>query len=72
VFLPVPEQQCDAPQSGQSHQRVNDAGQNGHLAAKEERHRVKAEQADAAPVQGTDDDQQQRKLVKQHMLYLHS
>ena len=40
------EQQRDAPQARQAHQGVDDAGENGHLAAAEESHRIKAEQAD--------------------------
>lgn len=71
-LLAVPEEQCDAPDSGQTHQCVDHAGQHGHLSAAEKGHRVKAEQADAAPVEGTDNGQDQRQFIQQHFLNLQS
>ena len=63
AFLIRAEEQTDAPQSGQADQRINDPGQDGQLAAAEERYGVKAEQADTAPVQGADDGKRQRDLI---------
>ena len=65
-FFLAAEQQADAPQASQAHQGENDAGEDGQLTAAEECHQVEAEQADAAPVQGADDDQDQCDLVKDH------
>ena len=71
-FLTAPEEQCDAPDSGKAHQCVDHAGEYGHLAAAEKGHRVEAEQADAAPVEGTDNGQDQRQFIQQHFLNLQS
>ena len=57
------EEQGDAPKTRQTHQTVNDAGEQGQLAAEEEGHGVEPEEADAAPVQRADDHQDQRKFV---------
>ena len=68
ALLPVgAEQQRDTPQARQTHQGIDDPGEDGQLPAAEEGHRVKAEQADAALVQGADDDQNQGKFVQKHM-----
>ena len=60
------EEQGDAPKTRQTHQTVNDAGEQGQLAAEEEGHGVEPEEADAAPVQRADDHQDQRKFVDDH------
>ena len=71
-FLVGAEQQCDAPQARQTYQGVDDAGQQRGLAPKAESHRVKAKQADAAPVQRADDGQDQCDLVDHHEINLQS
>ena len=67
IVLGVPEQQRDAPQSCQPHQRVDNPGEERHLPAEEESHRVKAEQPDTAPVQCADNHKNQRDFVNDHV-----
>ena len=61
------EEQCNAPQTGQSNQRVNDSGKEGELSAAEEGNRIKAKQSDTAPVQSAYDDQNQCDCIKNHV-----
>ena len=64
VLRPVlAEQQGDEPQSGNAHQRIDDAADGAGLPAEQECHAVKAEKPHAAPVQRTDDDEYQRDAV---------
>ena len=49
------EKHRDAPYAGKAHERVDHAADRAHLTAAEERDEVKAEQADAAPVERADD-----------------
>ena len=63
-FFPVPEEQGDAPDGSQSDQGVDDAADNGRLAAEEPSHQVELEEADAAPVQAADDDKDQTDSVQ--------
>ena len=55
----LPEQQGDAPQSGDAHQCIDDAAPYCQLSTEYGGHAVKAEQADAAPVQSADNDEDQ-------------
>ena len=64
--LGLAEEHRDAPDTGKPHERVDDAADRAHLPAKEERHAVKAEQADAAPVECADDGKRQRDLIDDH------
>lgn len=65
----IPEQEGDAPQSSQSDQREDHAANSSSLATKQPANDIKLEDTDAAPVDGTDDDQDQRNLV-QHLIQL--
>ena len=49
ALLAVLEQQGNAPQTGQPHQRIDDTGEDRHLSAAEESDRDETKQADAAP-----------------------
>lgn len=60
------EQQRHAPDRGQAHQRVDHAADSGGLPTKQIGHQVKSEQADAAPVQTTDNRQRQGDTVYDH------
>ena len=53
------EQERDAPNACESNHGINDAAENGQLAAEQKGNAVKTEQTDTAPVQRTDDRQQQ-------------
>ena len=53
----------DAPQTGNTHQCVDNAADGAHLAAEEKCHAVEAEEAYAAPVQRTDHNEDQCDLV---------
>ena len=55
----IAEQQCDAPQTGNAYQRVDNAAECGHLTAEQKCDAVKAKQTHAAPVQCTDDHKDQ-------------
>ena len=73
LFSPVthgvlPEQHGDAPHTRQRHQRIDDPAEHGSLAAKQPGHGVKLEQADASPVEGADDHQDQSEFV-QHFFH---
>ncbi len=61
------EEQGDAPKTRQTDESIDDAGENRHLSAAEKCHGVKAEQTDAAPVQSSDNGQDQCELVKKHL-----
>ena len=50
-------QKGNAPKSRQRDDRVDDAADQGVLSAEDPRYKVKLEQADAAPVHSTDDNQ---------------
>lgn len=65
------EEQGDAPETGQTHKCVDNAGEDGKLAAEEEGHGVKSEQADAAPVERANDGNQDCNFIK-HTRNLHS
>ena len=58
-----PEQQSDAPQAGNTDERIDDAADQGHLTAAEKRDAVKAEESYAAPVQSAYDGQYQSDAV---------
>ena len=64
IFLP--EEERDAPDAGQRHQGIDDAGHNAALPAADPGDGIKAEEADAAPSEGADDDQRQRDLIHDH------
>ena len=53
------EKQGNAPQPGDADQRVNDAAADARLPAEDGGDQVKTENADAAPVKRSDDDQRQ-------------
>jgi len=57
------EQHGNAPDSGQPHQRIDDAADETHLATAEKGYDIEAKDADAAPVQGADDRKNQRKFI---------
>ena len=59
LFFPVSDSghQYDTPQSGKTHQRIDDSWNNGILAAKYGCNEIELEKADKTPVDGTDDDQ---------------
>ena len=59
-----PEQQGQAPYAGKRDQCVDDSADDRTLTAENPRHDVKLKQADAAPVERTDDDEDQRNSVK--------
>ena len=59
-------QQGNAPQPGQSDQRVYDAADDSGLPAEDPCYDVEGKEADAAPIQCTDDDQDQRDRVDDH------
>ena len=62
------EKQRDAPQTGNADQCIDHAADDGHLTAAEKCDAVKAENADAAPVQGAHDREDQGESVKKHKL----
>ena len=71
MMLPVlvvlrPPQQRDTPEGRQAHQRVDDTAEHTAGAAEQGGHDVKAEDADAAPVETTDDGQRQGDLLHDH------
>ena len=53
------EQQADAPEAGEADEGVEDAGDNGGLAAENPGDEVEFENADQAPIQGADDGKDQ-------------
>ena len=53
------EQQADAPEAGEADEGVDDAGDDGGLAAEDPGDEVKFENADQAPIQGADDGKNQ-------------
>lgn len=63
------EEQGNAPDRGQTHERVDHAGDHGGLPAADPRHEIEPEQTDAAPVEPADDRKDQRDAVDHlHML----
>lgn len=63
VVRRIAEQQRDAPQTGDAHQGIDNAADGSQLAAADKGHAVKGEQSHAAPVQRTDDDQDQSNAI---------
>ena len=63
IIRRITEQQRDAPQTGDAHQRIDDAAENGQLTAADKGYAVKGEQPHAAPVQRTDDDKDQSNAI---------
>ena len=55
----VPKQQGNAPDARQRHDGIDDTADKTVLPAADPRHEVKLEQTDAAPVERTDDGQDQ-------------
>ena len=60
------EQKGNAPKSRQGDYRVDDTADKGILSAEDPRYQIKLEQANAAPVHGANDDQQQCDSVQKH------
>jgi hypothetical protein len=60
------EQNGQAPNARKAHQRENDAGKDGDLAAKQEGNDVKIENANASPVQRADNHKRQSNFVQYH------
>ena len=50
-FFLVTEEQCDAPQTGQTNQAEDHSTEQRGLSTEQEGHQIKAEQTDAAPAQ---------------------
>lgn len=67
VFLGT-EEQRNAPDARQGDHRVDNAGENGTLAAADPCNDVERKQSDAAPVQGTDNGENQGDFVDDHVL----
>ena len=67
-FFPFPEEQGNAPDTGQGDNGVDYTADRGALSAKSPSHYVELEQADAAPVDGADDHKDQGQSV-QHVLH---
>ena len=63
VIRRITEQQRDTPQAGDAHQRIDNAADNGQLTAADKGYAVKGKQAHTAPVQRTDDDQDQSNTI---------
>ena len=63
VVRRIAEQQRDAPQTRDAHQGIDNAADGSQLAAADKGHAVKGEQPHAAPVQRTDDDQDQSNAI---------
>ena len=57
------EEERDAPDAGERNDGINDAAEDRGLAAAQPCHKVKLEQADAAPVQRADDGEDQRNTI---------
>ena len=55
----APEQQGDAPGTGQTYQGIDDAAQQRILAAEKPGHQIELEQANQTPVQTADDGKEQ-------------
>ena len=66
LFEPVAKKQRDAPQPGCTDQGVDNAAEHGALPAEEPCNQVELKDADEEPVDGADDNQQQRKGIE-HM-----
>ncbi len=61
--VPIPEDQGNAPQGGDTHQGENDPGNNGILTSADPGYQVKTENAHQPPVDAANDDQGQRDPV---------
>ena len=59
----APEQQCDAPCTGQTYQSIDDSAQKGILSAKEPCHQIKLKNAHKPPVQTANDGKDQCQSV---------
>ena len=60
----IAEQQGNAPESGDADEGIDDAADDGELAAADRCDDVEAEDADAPPVQRADDDKNQRNIIQ--------
>ena len=60
------EEQGNAPDRGQAHQGIDHAADGAAGAAEQEGDQVKAEDADAAPIQAADNGQNQSNLIHDH------
>lgn len=58
------EEKCDAPDAGQTDERIDDAAENGGLSPEEPCDEVEAEDPDQTPVQRTDDAQNQCNCIR--------
>ena len=65
-----PKDQRDAPDARQGYDGVDDAGKERFRATAKPSHRVKSEQPDRAPVQGTDNGKDQSDPVQDHHAFL--
>ena len=63
-FVPVAEEQGNAPKSRQTDEGEDNSAEGGSLSAEKPAHKVELEQADRAPVQRADDNEYQRCSVK--------
>ena len=66
----VPEQQRNTPHGGKAHQGIDNATDHTAGAAAGKGHQIEPEQANAAPVQAADDQQDQSKSVHEHGSHL--
>ena len=62
----IPKQQGNAPDRGQAHQGIDHAADGAAGATEQEGDQVKAEDADAAPIQAADNGQNQSDLIHDH------
>jgi hypothetical protein len=62
--FPLAEQKRDAPQTRNSYQRINHAAEYGRLTAEQVGHQIERKQTHQQPVDGSDDDQNQRYTVQ--------
>ena len=60
----VPEQEGNAPYGGDADERVDDAAQNGALSAEKPCDEIKLENADEAPVDAADDDENNADFIE--------
>ena len=67
LLFRIAEEKGDAPDTGKRHQGIDDPTQHSKLTAEEKGNTVKAENADAAPVERTDDRKRQCDLIKDHL-----
>ena len=62
-LVPAAENESDAPQSGDAHQREDDSGEDRGLSAEDPGYQVKTEDTHQTPVDAANDDQGQRDPV---------